>query len=118
LLDGVKCGLFKNDYAPTTLTALADLNPADFHGYALSAALVWGVPYYDQSGVATVVSGDQQFTATTPLAGPQIIYGYYIVDGAGAVLIAAARFDTPVNIIIVGNAVVVVPTIQLQSQAG
>lgn len=118
LLDGVKVGLFQNDFNPTTLTVLADLNPADFHGYALSSAVVWGAPYYDQAGVPTVAGGQKQFTATTPLAGSQVIYGYYLVDGAGTTLIAAARFETPLNILVVGNAIIVVPTLQLQSQAG
>lgn len=118
LLDGVKIGLFGNDLHPSSTTVLADIVPSTFNGYALSSAVVWGTPYFDQAGIATVVAGDKQFTCTTPLAAPEQVFGYYIVDGAGAILIAAARFDTPVQIIIVGNAVVVVPTIQLQSQAG
>lgn len=113
-LDGAKVSLFKADVVPDKDTVLADLTPADFSGYAQSAAVVWGTPYLDASGKATVQGASVQFTQTADTVS-NTVYGWMLVgDPAGTpYLICAERFATPVTMTEASDGIVVAPAFQL-----
>jgi hypothetical protein len=108
-LSAVNIRLFKNDIPVSPATVLGDLVEADFHGYA--AQNFSAVGFTDPLTNSTVVSapGLLPFLATSPLAGPQTLYGWSVDDGAD--LLAVFRFDmdpsfgAPVTITNVGDGV-------------
>lgn len=97
LLNGCRVKLFQNNIVPTPLTKLADLTEADFSGYAESAALVWGTPYYQADGTPVVLAGAVSFIVANPATTPNVVYGYYVVNGAGDTLLFSERFGSSVN---------------------
>lgn len=118
-LNGAKCHLFQNNVVPSIGFALADLVEADFDGYAASAAVTWSVPIDNQDGNGPVVVGDNKlFIATAPFVVPNTIYGWYLTNGAGTVLLAAERYATAKQISEAGNAIGVVPQWGAVSQSG
>ncbi len=118
LFEGAKIGLFHNNYVPNRQTALADLTVANFTGYALSAAVVWGTPFIDPVIGPVVLANLKVFAAGNPTTVPNTIYGYYIVDAAGTALLWAERFATPRVVSAPGDAVTVLPGFGNVSQAG
>ena len=121
-LNGAKLHLFKNAYTPTRGDTVASFTPADFTGYATSAALVWGAPYTDPANGPQVVANAVQFTSTGPFLVGNDIYGVYCTDAAGTTLLFAEAFTvdgtpTPVIIAAVGQAVVYVPVFGAVAQA-
>jgi hypothetical protein len=113
-----KVGLYINPIPLSVNTALADLTEATFHGYAQSAAVVWGTPFLDSAGNPTIVGANCQFTATTPFSDANTIQGYFVVDSAGTTLLWAEALPTPIAITAVGDAVVIVPAFVGISQTG
>lgn len=113
-LDGAKVMLFQNAIVPDKDTELADLDVATFSGYAVSAAVVWGTPYLDANGVATVQAGSVQFTQSA-ITVTNTVYGWALVgDPAGTpYLICAERFDSPIAMLEVSDGIVVSPSFQL-----
>jgi hypothetical protein len=109
LLDGAEVGLFKSDIEITKDTVLADLTVADFSGYAPSAAQVWADPIVDQAGNAIVAAPSVIFHAATPLTVSNSVYGWYLVDSGGTVLLAAERFPEAVEVSSPASAVFVQP---------
>lgn len=99
-LDGAKAMLFKNDITPSVDSILADLTPADFSGYAMSAAVVWGAPFKDENGNLVVRAGSCEFNQTAATV-TNTVYGWGLVgDPSGTpFLICAERFETPVQMI-------------------
>lgn len=114
-LDGLLVKLFQNNVEPSPNDVAAEYDAADFAGYAASTAIVWGTPFLDSDGKATVVGDSKQFTSTGPTPS-NTIYGYYVTTAAN-VLVYAERFATPVLIDADDQAIVVVPEFQL-SDAG
>lgn len=118
-LNGAKCHLFQNNVIPSIGFVLADVVEADFGGYAASAAVTWSVPLDNQDGNGPVVVGDNKlFIATDPVGTPNVIYGWYLTNGAGTVLLCAERYTTPKQVSEPGNAVGVVPQWGAISQSG
>lgn len=107
-LNGAKVHLYKNDYTPGPGSRLTDLIEADFTGYAASAALVWGSTFTDELHNAVAAAASVQFNDTGE-AVTNTVYGYYVTDGAGAVLLYAERFDSPVPMTGPAQAIVVLP---------
>lgn len=113
--DGAKLGLIKTLMAPGPLMVLADLDPCDFTGYALSAAIEWGDVFH--SGPAEVmVPGDYKEFIATDGAVPNTVYGAYLVDGAGTTLLAVELFEESVPVVEEGQGLVVWPLLVLPSQ--
>jgi hypothetical protein len=98
ILDGAKVALFQNNLNPDKDTQLADITPADFTGYATSSAVVWGTPGFNLAGDAVVAAGSKQFQAGSPATVANVIYGWYLVDTTGLILLASDRFPAPVNV--------------------
>jgi hypothetical protein len=107
LLDALVVKLYTNDVTPGRHSVGADFTEATFDGYAASAAVAWGSVFTDAAGQATVVGDTKQFTCTGGTT-PQTVYGY-TVQTAGGIVRFGERFDTPVPITGVGDAVVLVP---------
>lgn len=100
LLAGVKIHLYKTHLNPDPTTPLATFTAAeaDYTGYAAQAVGTWGAPYIDIDGLAHVSAPSKQFQPTDGVA-PNVIYGAFITDTAGAVLIFYVVFDTPVSLL-------------------
>jgi hypothetical protein len=112
-LAGAKMHLFQNNLVPNPLNVLADFTEATFTGYVVPAAITWNTPYTDSAGSAEVIGTVQQFEATGS-AITNIVYGYFVTDGAGAVLLYAESFSTPVSVAQAGDAVIVLPKVPLE----
>lgn len=86
--------LFQNDYIPDANTDTANFTEANFGGYAAQNP-TWGAVATDVEGNATTTSNTLNFASSS--AGPQTIYGYYVVDNAGAYTFGE-RFPAPIAI--------------------
>jgi hypothetical protein len=115
-LNGAKVHLYANPLVPTPTTDLADFTTATFTGYATSGAIVWGTPFVNGDGLPTVAGGLVTFASTSPFTVGNTIYGYYVTNGAGSVLLFSEQFDTPIVISAALQAVMVLPTFSVGSQ--
>jgi len=98
ILDGGSMRLYQNDYTPTAATTLADLTEADFTGYAAVTLTTWSGVYLTAAGYAAVNSPLASFRPVAPFTVGNQIYGIFIRDVAGA-LVLAQRFDDPVSMV-------------------
>ena len=108
--NGAKLHLFKNNFVPAPQNDIAAFTEADFTGYAASSAITWSAAGYLPDGTA-VVDGDAktfQVGATPTIL--NTIYGWYMTDGAGTVLIMARKFDNPVVLSAAGQRIIVLPS--------
>lgn len=110
VFNGALCALFQNPITPTENTPFASFTPADFNGYAPSAALVWGSPFLSPNGVWCVSAPSVLFTPTDGLV-QNTIYGYYIVNPGNTDWLAATRFDTPFLVLDDTTPLQLIPTI-------
>ena len=97
--DGAKVRLFQNNYTPSIASVLADFTQATFTGYAQAELLdtMAGLPRIDTDGnVYIVCNSVLSFTQTADTT-PNTVYGYYVVSDVGSHIIAAKRFDTPIE---------------------
>jgi hypothetical protein len=108
-LNGAKLGLFSNNIVPTQDTVIGDLTPCTFPGYALSAAITWGAADIDDSGSAVTLGGLVTFVSST-ITTPETVYGAFLQNSGGTVLLAAFRFDTPIAIFRALQAIAIVPS--------
>jgi len=86
-----RLGLFKNNITPTSETVIGDITPCDFGGYAgLQTITDWspGSVTYDSP---RAVAEHGPITFTNDGGSTNTVYGYYVVDGAGALAWAEAR---------------------------
>lgn len=103
-LASVKAELFTNNHPPSVLDDLSSYSIATFDGYAASATVVWGTPYYDQEGQARMDTPLLQFNMTGPTT-PQVCYGYLLRSTATVpALVCAELFPAPINLARVGDA--------------
>lgn len=115
--EGYKIGLFKNDVSPTSLTVLADLTAANFGGYAgLQNITSWSagtIVYTAPRAVAEHPAVTWTASGTTT----NTIYGYYVVDGGGALAWAERRDGVGVVVgSVSGQTYVVVPVRSRRSE--
>lgn len=92
---------------PPDTVILADLTEADFDGYAAVAPVVMHGPALANDNSAYIVSDTSFFTATGTTT-PNVIYGAYLVNTAGNLLIAVFPFTVPVGVNNIGDSVPVV----------
>lgn len=84
-----------NDVVPDEDTVLADLTVATYAGYADQAVTWETVVVPDVAGEAYSLSSSIEFPLAT--AGTQDVYGWALVDGAGA-LLECRLFDAPITV--------------------
>lgn len=116
-INGCKIKLFKSNIVPTPATPLSAFDEADFSGYAVSSAVVWGTPYYQSDGTAIVVGGAKTFTVANPATTPNVVYGYFVVNGAADTLLFSERFSSSVNMATPGQGLTVEPVFSIVSQS-
>jgi hypothetical protein len=93
---GSSLKLFQNNIVPTNLNVIADFTEATFDGYATHTMASLLGPDRQPDGSFTVYNF-QHFPMTGSVT-PNIIYGGYMLDPTGA-LILAARFPAPINMV-------------------
>lgn len=98
VFNGAKLGLIKADFSALDTLALADLEEADFTGYALSAAITWAAAGYSLDADAPLKVGDLK-TFTCNGATANTIFGMMVVNGAGDTLLATEKFAAPVGVV-------------------
>jgi len=91
ILDGVMVHLYQNDITPTPNRPIGDYTEATYTGYA-AEALTWLAPTLNDAGQIEVIGTVGEFRPTASTV-QNTIYGLYLTDTAGAVLLEAARFD-------------------------
>lgn len=112
LLNGALVKLFKNDMTPSGLTLLADLDEADFTGYAASGAVTWDAGFTNEAGDGEIIGDTKQFLASGA-AVANTVYGYYVTSGDGLTLLFSERFAVPKLIDAAGKSITVIPRFQM-----
>lgn len=121
-VDGNLLKLAQNDFAPAESTVLADIDEADFPGYAAIEC----TPGTQPEGFEPATDASR-INISPPVGGfiwetnaavdpAQTIYGFYLTSNDGLTLLATARFDTPV-VLTVANQIVEVDDAHLSLAA-
>lgn len=112
--NGAKVQLSKANITPDPSTLLVDMTPADFTGYALSAAVSWGTPFIDTDGVEKTVGVAKQFTQTGTGTVNTVYFFVLVGDPAGTPFaIASFRYASSVQFTQANAGLVVLPTLAL-----
>lgn len=117
ILTGSEVHLYKNDYAPTKLSVVADFEEADFSGYVEETAAWEGIPYNLPNGQVEIAAETVQFNQVP--AEPNVtntVYGWYLL-AAGGQLLAAERFESPKFFAVAGDSLAFAPLFQMRSPA-
>jgi hypothetical protein len=104
----LKLRLFKNDMTPAKANTTASYTQADFTGYAEKTltGTNWTVT---NANPAAGSFAEQTFTSSAGSQN-QPVYGYYVVNSAGTIVVFAERFtDGPYTITNNGDAIKVTP---------
>lgn len=113
-LTGSKLGLFSNDIMLSSATAVGDLTPCAFTGYALSAAVTLGTSYIDENGIPTLPATSLAFNQSGIGALDTARGAYLVGDPSGTPRLAAAqKFSSPVSFDRTGRGKVIVPAYQI-----
>lgn len=116
---GPSMKLFDNNFTPGPFAVLADFHEATFTGYAayplgtyqaqlFADPLAWRV-YLPGVGGFQTAGG---FT-------PATIYGWYVVDATtGLSLYHWGRFDKPLELVVVGQTIIIQPEVQFPLTTG
>jgi len=99
--DGCVVALLKEPPPLSPDTEWADLEEANFSGYARSSALTFGSPYTDaETGMKVVSAPMVEFLSTTadPFVSNQIYGHALIVPGTPPTLRSLVAYDAPVSI--------------------
>jgi hypothetical protein len=100
--DAIYMVLFQSEFIPSESLLLADLEKADFAGYAdiaieLNAQQVGYQPGTDDSVMDVLPPvGGFRWESTADIDPAQTIYGWGILNHAKTVLMASEIFDTPI----------------------
>lgn len=108
-------GLFTAPTAPDRDTVLADLSEPTYTAYARQAFSALG---FTAAAVASHLASapGALVTFTTDGTATDVIYGWFLVDSGGTILVAIALFDYgPYTLSVSGQTVKFTPTAQLQS---
>jgi len=111
----LQAGAFKNALEPDRPITIADIEPADFTGYA-GLQLV-------QNWTAAVLIGDHATTQAdtitwtmTGLAVTNWIFGFYVVNTGGVLLWAQRAANAPIGMVNTGNVARFSPQFSLGSK--
>ena len=104
-----KYHLFTNNAMPGPATVLADLTEASFPGYASVTVTSGG---WTSSGVSGHVGYKiaPAITFTNSSGSSVSVYGFFVTDSTGTILLAAARFDAAPIVIPNGGTQQVIPS--------
>ena len=102
-------GLFNSPITPSTTDTLATYtaHEATFTGYTRQTLNSWGSAAPDGSGRGVIVHPNITFTCSIAPVSTETIYGYFVTDGTD--LYWAQVADTPIDITLVGDSVIVTP---------
>lgn len=107
-----KAGLFQNDFQPRFTMLTSDIVDANFSGYAgLSPTFSWTAPAFN-GGFAVMTAHDIVWSHNGGPTG-NFVFGYYVVDGTGALVWAERFCPAPMAISRLGERIRIVPTIYL-----
>jgi hypothetical protein len=105
--------LFTNNYTPAAGDTLANYTEATFPGYARQAVSNW-IPSTVAASVATSNADQKQFQRNATGTG-QAVYGYFVLDGAGALLFAERDPAAPITLTNQGDTYLITPKFTYQS---
>jgi len=96
-----KLRLMQNNPSISSTTVVGDLLEADFGGYAAKTATAGAAVVNDPlTGNILLripdIAGGWDFLTSGTTNLPQTIYGAYVTDAAGAILLGAVKFPTPI----------------------
>ena len=118
LMDAGEMALFSNDITPDVNTVVADLTEATFTGYARATLTTWLAARLNTALEGVQTSPLAAFAAAAPFTVGEDVYGGWIEDSNGD-LILMFRFDNaPIPMAAVGNAIVVAVDHILGNPAG
>jgi|SRR6516225_8098630 hypothetical protein len=105
-----KVHLSKAPFTPSPSLDPTSMVESDFAGYA-SVPIVSGTQLVFQDPLTLLQTielkepaGGFHFAVSGTAGLPQTVYGYYVLDSAGAVLLGSARLDTPIPLTANGQA--------------
>jgi hypothetical protein len=108
--------LYKNNYSPVKDSTLGDFTEADFDGYAQQDVIPanWPAPT-TAGGVAQSIYGPGvlEFDCNS---GSQNVYGYYVVDATGTIVLWAERLPGAPVVASPTTPVLVALVVQLHSE--
>ena len=108
--------LFVSDTTPGNGDAAATYTEMTTHGYAAKTLTSSNWSIATVAGAAVATYPDQTFTFTS---GPAVtVHGYYRIDSASGLLLAAERLDTPIVVQNTGDAITIPLTFALSSSGG
>lgn len=82
--------LFQNSHTPAVGDVVGDYTECTFPSYASQAWNDWGAPSLDANNNDHYAAPDHTFTCSSS-ATPNQVYGYFVTDGAGALVMAEAN---------------------------
>lgn len=95
VLDGSELHLYKSDTVITRDTVKADLTECDFDGYAAITLTTWNNPYVNAAGQCVCLAGEKQFDTATPWTTGNNVYGWWIEESGGDLILAGRFSDAP-----------------------
>ena len=105
--------LFTNSITPADTDVVGAYTEASGSGYAAKTLAKSGWTITTGNDPSDGVYAQQTFTFTGPLAGSATVYGYYVTDTTGAILLWAERFPASLTPYNNGDNVKVTPKFQL-----
>ncbi len=118
ILAGSLVHLYQNNYVPTPLDVVANYTEATYTGYVAQAVLAasWN-PVVQPDGSAGLI-GPGLFFNPTATTVANVVYGYYVTDSTGLILLWAEQFPAPVGMDGPGTGFTLVPQLNGVTQAG
>lgn len=96
---GMTLHLFTNDLTPTRTTVKADLTEltnVEVPGYVATTPAWNGTPFRRQDGSWEDWTDQNLFLAAGgPPPAPIVVFGWYLANAAGTLVVASGRFDAP-----------------------
>lgn len=115
LLDLGALKLFKNNYVPSLDTVVGDLTEADYTGYLAITLTTWTAPFLDVAGRGEIRAPHGFFAPAAPYTIQNTVYGYWIEDSNGDLILACRFVDGPIAMGAAGNACIVEPYLIFQN---
>jgi hypothetical protein len=115
-LGSASVGLYTNAVAPTLNTTLANLNEANYDGYARQAAHTFSSVFIDGNGLVTIEAESSIFSPTDTVTA-NTIYGLFLTGHDSTKLLAVEPFDTPIPLVGPLSSITIIPRVGLQPTA-